>query len=210
MSNTQLHKDDVSCPQSWPYQSTISLVYLRRHELNSVPFSTSLCVQICVLQVGHLCVLRQCLWSNFYIFLFCINIVHNILIIKTFKNLGLQTSNSRTLQSAIQPSCHQGVISWLFPSPSHVDPSAFIPSFPLTMGTSQAFLITENAGTEMPPPKLCHRFSAPSSWPSNYKENKKIPSQLIWMSKRSNSWTKRFPLAPRSTIDSQTFFHTPS
>lgn len=28
------------------------------------------------------------------------------------------------------------------------------------------------------------------------------------MSKRSNSWTKRFPLAPCSTIDSQTFFHT--
>lgn len=182
MSNTQLHKDDASCPQSWPYQSTISSLYLRRHELNSVPFSTSLSVQIRILHAGHVCVLRQCLWSTFCI-LYSAQI--SCIMFSTPKHLkpwcpDIKFQNSADGCPAFLST--RSYISWLFPSPSHVDFSAFILSFPLTMGTSQAFLITENACTEMPPPKLCHRFLVPQ--PSNHKENKKIPSQLIWMSKR--------------------------
>lgn len=73
-------------------------------------------------------------------------------------SLDLQFQNSAVGYPAfLSP---RNYISWLFPSPSHVEVSAFTPSFPLTMGTSQAFLITKNAGTETLASKLCHRFPA--------------------------------------------------
>lgn len=37
----------------------------------------------------------------------------------------------------------------MFASPSHTDISDFIPSFPLTVGTGQAFLIIVNADNEI-------------------------------------------------------------
>jgi len=91
-------------PSQGPYQVK-TLVYLNRHELNFMPFSTYLRIHTGTLHVEHLCVLRRCLRGDFCILLNSAQILGAIFIIKTktkhtktFRNLCLQTYNFRIWQ----------------------------------------------------------------------------------------------------------------
>lgn len=75
----------------------------------------------------------------------------------------------------------------MFASPSHTDISDFIPSFPLTIGTGQAFpniVNADNEITQLTEIKLVRRpylnyLTYSHHLALNYKENKENVSQLI-------------------------------